>query len=246
MRSVAFQSVLTRVYAVLFFAFFIVPVQADVTRVSHWLDRIVVTDDGELLGSVQDLAVNQQTYEIDYIVVSVGSYLVDDNLIAVAPDTFQVSDDNLLMIEKDALAKAPRFNDDTWPREAQVKPMPKATPTPRASENSAKPAAEISSARRKLVLGEDGETSVVELRRASASSNAPALAADIAPKTLRDGIFQEQPDDTFARFDTDADGYLNRRELGPHMQPNMKFGDFDLDANGGIDSFEFRVLQESR
>lgn len=220
------------------------PLHAEVTRVSGWLDRIVVTDDGELLGSVEDLAINQSSFAIDYVVVSVGSYLVAENLIAVAPDAFQVSDDNLLMISKQVLADAPRFSDGSWPDEAQVKPlqrMPAAEAKPQAESPRT---AEIVSARRKLVLSDDGQTSVVDIPRARRTTAAPA--GDIAPKRLQEGIAQEQASATFERFDTNSDGYLSRRELGPHMETGMKFSDFDLDANGGIDSFEFRVLQESR
>ena len=67
----------------------------------------------------------------------------------------------------------------------------------------------------------------------------------IQPKNVRSGISGLTPESPlFTQFDTDKDGYLSRQEIGPYFQPDMKFGDYDLDANGGLDSFEFDVLQQ--
>ena len=94
---------------------------ADVTRASRMVDRVVLTSDGELLGRVEDLALQTGSFEVAYVVVSVGSYLIDNNLIAVNPKALRESSSGeYLVIPSDVLEDAPRFNQDSWPNEAQV------------------------------------------------------------------------------------------------------------------------------
>src|SRR4051794_180293 len=66
-----------------------VPAQAidtQVARATDWLGHVVMTRDGKELGTVRDFGIDEHTGRIVYVVVSVGSFLIENNLIAVAPD----------------------------------------------------------------------------------------------------------------------------------------------------------------
>src|SRR5690606_13294597 len=64
-----------------------------VLKASELKGRIVETRDGEELGRVQDFAIDLASGRIGYVVVSVGSFLIEDSLIAVAPDALRQSAD---------------------------------------------------------------------------------------------------------------------------------------------------------
>ena len=59
---------------------------ADVSKASDWVGRAVITAEGQPLGRVEDLAIDIEAAQIKYVVVSVGSFLIEDSLIAVHPD----------------------------------------------------------------------------------------------------------------------------------------------------------------
>ena len=61
-------------------------VHAESDKASSLVGQVVLTQQGELLGRVEDIAVNVEQKRVDFVVVSIGSFLVDDNLIAVHPD----------------------------------------------------------------------------------------------------------------------------------------------------------------
>ena len=218
---------------------------AEVTRASDWLDRIVITSEGELLGRVEDLALNVDSNSLEYLVVSVGSYLVDENLIAVKPDAIDMGDDGVLTIPTDVLVNVPRFNNGAWPDEAQVyRSRPESSDEGgegrMAQEETA--TAEIIGARKRLTVsgGQRSEESI-----APPVISRPGIG--IQPKVTRAGINDStSAHPLFNQFDSDGDGYLSRQEIAPHFHPGLKFSDFDLDANGGLDGFEFEVLQERR
>ncbi|MEM7001981.1 MAG: PRC-barrel domain-containing protein [Pseudomonadota bacterium] len=220
------------------------PTQAEVTRASHWIDRVVLTNEGELLGRVEDLALDQDSLTVRYLVVSVGSYLIEENLIAVSPQTLTESDNGeYLVIPAQTLADAPRFSADAWPDEAQID-MPQAKRAPRSAAAPSTPGvAEIVGSRKKLTMDRDGQKSVTDL------TPAPQVVADpVEPKNLQQGIHQDEVGNRAAlsRYDTNADGYLSPSEVGPYLSPGMRFNDFDSDGNGGLDAFELMVLKEQQ
>ena len=222
---------------------------ADVTRASRMVDRVVLTSDGELLGRVQDLALDQDSLNVAYVVVSVGSYLIDDNLIAVTPQTLSESDTGeYLVIPTDALVDAPRFDADSWPDEAQIDiPVIKDTASrDNANLPPAAPAqgsAEIVGSDRRMTLDQSGETSITQFDR---PNRVTATDQEVQKKTFRTGMIDGSAGDpSFSRFDTNQDGYLSRREIAPYFKPGLRFGDYDSDGNGGLDPFEMKVLQEN-
>ena len=216
---------------------------ADVTRASRWIDRVVLTSEGELLGRVEDFALEQETLKVSYVVVSVGSYLIDNNLIAVTPDSLSESDDGAyLVIPTDALEDAPRFADDSWPEEAQIDAGTVESivsdPEPQAARS-----AEIVASDRRLTLGDDGQASITTFEPAPVATTSDG----VVPKTHRSGIIDTGGASAeFLRFDVNKDGYLSRREIAPYFGPGLKFSSFDTDGNGGLDPFEMDVLQNQQ
>lgn len=217
---------------------------ADVTRASRWIDRVVLTSEGELLGRVEDFALEEDTLEVSYIVVSVGSYLIDNNLIAVTPASLTESDDGAyLVIPTDALVDAPRFADSAWPEEAQVDAGPIDPGAPGSTvgdTDTSAGTAEIVAGDRKLTVDGEGKQSITAIDRPATASGSDG----VRPKTFRTGIKDSggaSPE--FIRFDINKDGYLSRREIAPYFGPGLKFSNFDTDGNGGLDPFEMEVLQ---
>ena len=93
-------------------------------KASDWLGHAVTTRDGKELGTVRDFAIDEHG-KVIYLVVSVGSFLIENNLIAVAPDALAPSraNDNVLELaaDPDALVKAQRFaSDSRWPTKPDV------------------------------------------------------------------------------------------------------------------------------
>ncbi len=74
---------------------------------------------------MRDFAIDQQSGKVVYLVVSVGSFLIENNLIAVAPDALVPAgtDDGtfLLLADPNGLKDATRFaSDGQWPKKADV------------------------------------------------------------------------------------------------------------------------------
>ena len=55
-------------------------------KLSELLQQPVFTDGGQELGKVVDVALDEQAQQINFVVISVASFLVEENLIAVHPD----------------------------------------------------------------------------------------------------------------------------------------------------------------
>ena len=94
-------------------------------KASDWLGHAVTTRDGKELGTVRDFAIDADTGKLIYVVVSVGRFLIENNLIAVAPDALGPSraDDGKLELDADAdaLVHAERFaSDSRWPATTDV------------------------------------------------------------------------------------------------------------------------------
>jgi sporulation protein YlmC with PRC-barrel domain len=138
---------------------------ADVTRASLFVDRVVLTSGGELLGRVEDLALDAGSMQVAYVVVSVGSYLIDDNLTAVTPETLTESETGeYLVIAADALVNAPRFDADSWPDEAQIDvPIVRDERLPPASNDPG--VAEIIGGDRRMTLDETGQTAMTQFEK---------------------------------------------------------------------------------
>ena len=230
-----------KIVVFLVLALFVTTTAAEVTRASRFVDRVVLTSDGELLGRVEDFALESDTLDVAYVVVSVGSYLIDNNLIAVRPDVLSESDTGeYLVIDTEALVDAPRFDSDSWPEEAQIS-LPVVTAPTEEEGGLRKPGvAEIVASDRRVTIDASGEQSVTEFKQPAVNDIA------IQGKNFSQGMIDsDRSDPAFRKFDINGDGYLSRREIAPYFKPGLRFSDYDSDGNGGLDPFELEVLQQS-
>ena len=219
---------------------------AEPTPAKQWEGKVVVMANGELLGRVEDLAVDFERKAISYVVVSVGSFLIDENLIAVDPEALRLSEDEFyLVLHTDNLDGARRFGEDSWPAEADVLPSgyisrsrdAQAPDDESPRVNLPDSIATISDGQRKATI-RPGETSATI--EADPSYQPPPVTR-VQPKQWR-GEAPLMASGEFERLDEDGDGYLTRREIGSRMRPDQKFSDYDYDGNDGIDVFEFQVM----
>ncbi len=222
---------------------------ANSSKASSLVGQVVVTQQGELLGRVEDIAVNVEQGRVDFVVVSIGSFLVDDNLIAVHPDALGKSDDGAyLVVYSDDLDAARRFGADNWPASPDVMPSADRAPvavdeveleaeTPAATER----VATISDGRRTATMKAGEGPSQIE----TVAGRAQNPDSGVQYKRFTDGKLPAyMADSEFDKLDEDRDGYLSRSEIGPRLQNGVRYTDFDVDGNQGIDPFEFQLMKE--
>jgi sporulation protein YlmC with PRC-barrel domain len=230
------------------------PVAAQTSKASGWVGRVIVTAEGELLGRVEDLAVDVEAKRVDFVVVSIGSFLIDDNLIAVHPDALGLSEDGeYLVVYAENLDKAARFGIDNWPSKADVMP---------SSERKSVVVDNIVASDAESGLNEDRRATISDGRRTATMKAGEGVAqiersgnrdirktatqAEVQPKLFqaRDTAQPLLADSEFERMDDNSDGYLSRSEIGARLNQNVRYQDYDLDSNDGIDPFEFQILKE--
>ena len=224
---------------------------AAVTKGAELRGRIVETRDGEELGRVQDFALDLSSGRIAYVVVSVGSFLIEDSLIAVAPGALRESADadGRLVLETDAssLRDAGRFSErGNWPVQADVLAAA-GDPAP-ASDEAAAPQEEraqrgtatISDGNRTATLSA-GERSI-RFESAPGDGNAKSAPGDRSHSERNPG----EPASRFERLDNDGDGVLDRAEIAHELNRSDSFTTIDRDGSGEIDPEEFDALLERR
>ena len=218
------------------------------TPAKQWEGKVVVMANGELLGRVEDLAVNFEEKTINYVVVSVGSFLIDQNLIAVDPDALHQSDDGFyLVLHSDNVDGAQRFGQEDWPASADVLPSAYLQQNEQAgvtdSTDSSEPnerqnqIATISDGQRKATIRSGDISATIE----ADPSYQPPAPARVQQKNWRGGA-PLLANGEFERLDEDGDGYLTRQEISSRLSNDQDFAEFDYDGNEGIDVFEFQVM----
>lgn len=231
---------------------------AEASKASAWVGRVVVTTEGELLGRIEDFAIDVENKSVDFVVVSIGSFLIDDNLIAVHPDALGLSADGLyLVLYTDNLDGADRFGKDSWPSAADVLPSEDRVAVNVEAESleandemggfESNRSATISSASRTATMKAGEKRATIENKAPTVSQRRLAQRrGEVARKKFTgDGAPPVMADSEFDRMDDDGDGYLSRREIGSRLAVGVRFNDFDFDGNEGIDAFEFQLLKES-
>jgi len=224
---------------------------AETSKASNWIGRVVVTVDGELLGRIEDLALDVEQQSVKFVVVSIGSFLVDNNLIAVHPDALGPSEDGrYLVVYSDDLDGAQRFGVSSWPVAPDV--LASAGRAPVAVDEDVAGAQEdgvdargdrvatISDGRRTATIKPGDRNSQIE---STSSTRAQAANGEVQPKRYQDGSAPLLADSEFQRLDENGDGFLSRSEIGSRLQSHVRYQDYDLDGNDGIDSFEFQLLK---
>ena len=214
-------------------------VQADIIKASTWLGQYVLTNDGNELGKVEDIAIDQADGKVAYVVVSIASFLIDDSLIAVHPDALlaQPGSTNLVLHTDQDLQSVERFADDRWPLRASVLPSNAAPQIPTAADppSSDQPAVATGTA---TITGSTKTATLSAGERRITSIQLP-----IATPTIAILPYDGPPTD-FDRLDQDGNGILSRREIAHQLTNSDTYTDVDGDDNGVVDRFEFDVLIE--
>ncbi|MDZ7670374.1 MAG: PRC-barrel domain-containing protein [Gammaproteobacteria bacterium] len=237
------------------------PSRADVGKAGELLGTRVETPEGEELGRVSDFAIDLDSGRIAYVVVSVGSFLIEDSLIAVDPAALETvaADSDRLVIHAEAatLRAARRFSAGDWPLTADVTGTRRepagqsgdgAAPRQdapadrgRATISDGRKTATLSAGKRRIQLMEPEEP---------APAADPADGAGIEGKAVQGGNAaadeapRREPDTRFGRLDRDGDGTLNRAEIAHELSRDDRFADIDRDGDGVIDAGEFDLWQE--
>lgn len=218
-------------------------------KASEWVGRVVVTTQGELLGRVEDFALDLEQHRIKYIVVSVGSFLIDDNLVAVEPSAIGPAEEgNYLVLYSDDLDTAARFGAGDWPDMADVtaSAMGQAKApddVPESSQDGFEQdgVATISDGRRTATM-KSGDRNMTLAEPVASSQVLPQSAKSYPPGA--DPADLVLPD--FERLDQNDDGKLSRREIGPRLARDESFAELDVDDSGALDSFEYERLVQAR
>jgi len=173
----------------------------------------------------RDLAIDARTGQLTYVVVSVGSFLIENNLIAVAPDALVAarSANETLRLDADAdsLLQAQRFSmDGTWPARADVQRSATAASEPAAAREPTTPAenepptsgtATITSATKTAHLSANER--VITGTVAKAPVNTPPPPLDLTESAnATAAIPGADAGKPFDRLDKDKDGVLNRSD----------------------------------
>lgn len=218
------------------------------------IGRIVLTRDGEELGRVRDLAIDLDTGRVRFVVVSVGSFLIQDSLIAVAPDALRDSadGDGRLVLEAgaEALHRAHRFAEGDWPQQADVRRDAATSAVGSAAVGGdAEPAtpprgtAIISDGRRRATLSA-GERRIKPVASPPPAGLTQGAAAKPAVKTEEPR--HPAPATQFERLDRDRNGALDRAEIAHELDRSHRFADIDIDGNGVIDRGEWQRFEAER
>jgi sporulation protein YlmC with PRC-barrel domain len=219
------------------------PVQA-ADRASDLLGRIVETRDGKELGRVSDFALNLDNGRIEFVVVSVGSFLIEDGLIAVAADALRASADadGRLVLEASAerVRLARRFGPGNWPDAPDVGREPDGETPPLATRDTeAEPSAERPPGRGSAVISDGRRTATLSAgeRRIEVIKPPPEPAAPAKPEPPSRA--KPVPTTLFDRLDRNRDGVLDRAEIAHELGRDDSFSDIDLNRDGVIDREEF-------
>lgn len=213
-------------------------------KLSDLIGHPVITDSGEKLGTVEDFAINPTSGSLDFVVISIGSFLVEKSLIAVQPEALApAASGDPLVLKLEDLEVAHRFNADNWPSSADVRSAKaKVANDSDTDSDAASTSAPLSAtgtatitAGSKKATWEDGKRELVNgpIRRAKPAQQPAKSSAKNVPVVAN-----------FKNLDLNRDGRLSLAELDAQPSQNSGFKDMDIDANGSIDDFEFEAYQQ--
>ncbi len=214
---------------------------ASTSRITELIGHPVVTDAGKQLGKIEDLAIDPSNGQVSFVVISIGSFLIENSLIAVEPSALApAAKGEPIVLRTEDLEVAHRFNADNWPAAADVRPATLADSTSETGSNddASSPSTPLTStgsatitAGTKKATFEGGKREIINgpIRRAKTEAK-PKSVAKVIPN--------------FKNLDRNRDGRLSRTEIGAHMNQKSGFQDLDADANGSIDDFEYAAYLE--
>jgi sporulation protein YlmC with PRC-barrel domain len=238
-------------------AFATAPVRAadvQIVRATDWLGHVVKTRDGKELGTVRDLGVDERSGRVVFVVVSVGSFLIENNLIAVAPDALSHSDtdDNVLLIDADAAAlrDAKRFASAAkWPTRPDVMRSESAPKSPPPAPSDAAPTPVAPAPEGTATIESRSKTAHLSANERYIKENNPPPTPPAAPPkhATPTGASSPRPEPItkFDRLDKDGDGVLNRSEFAPVMTRTDVYSKIDTNADGVIEREEFDAYEQA-
>lgn len=226
-------------------------VGATTARITELIGHPVVTDTGERLGNVEDFAIDPKSGQLSFVVISIGSFLVENSLVAVQPEALApaASGDPVVLRTED-LEVAHRFNADNWPTSADVR----AAGLSADASNGAQTSSGTNVGTATTLLSSTGSATITSGRRKATFEagkremiNGPMRRTQTKPKTTQ----KPRVIPNFRNLDRNRDGRLSRAEIGAELNQKSGFTDLDVDANGTIDDFEYaayleRVARERR
>ncbi len=220
-------------------------------KASDWLGHSVTTRDGKELGTVRDLAIDEPSGKVVYLVVSVGSFLIENNLIAVAPEALvpagTADGTFLLLADPNGLREAKRFaSDGQWPKKADVirsdvAPTVATVAAPVATEPAAATAAPSTGTATIESRSKSAKLSASE--RVITETPAPVSPPKSTSQSAAPTAARPPPLTQFDHLDKDGDGVLNRSEFAQVISPRDSYSKIDTNANGVIEPQEFDAYQ---
>ena len=91
-------------------------------KLADLIGHPVETDNGERLGNIEDFSIDPANGNLQFIVISIGSFLIENSLIAVeAKSLSKIANGDPLILRMEDLEVAHRFNADNWPDAADVR-----------------------------------------------------------------------------------------------------------------------------
>ena len=216
----------------------LLPLAAQATlKASDYIGRSVVVADGERLGRVVDFALSDNTREVRYFVVDVGSFLIEDRLIAVAPDALRPSADGTdLVVDSNRLNQASRFSSAAWPDQADVT---RGSSFSSANASGTAAAADSAAEASDSAFGVGGTASIRSRWREATLVDGKTTIRDLPGSPLAASA-KPGPLPAFERLDRNRTGHLGRSEIGAHLSPGTRYTDLDLDGNGVIEKNEYQ------
>ena len=216
------------------------PAFAEAMSVSAWLDKLVVTGDGVLIGQVRDVVFDSGAQGLEaFVTVELSEYLTDDAdawLTAIPASRLQADrEQTYVRADISDVSKLPRARpgsdlDLTYWQSAEESSASDSS----ARQDGERAVATITNGRRRGVIREGDLAATIE-------GSGSGAAKPVAPRRWS-GARPAMASRDFERFDTDSDGYLSRSELEGRLGSAERFNTFDFDGNDGLDVFEFEVL----
>jgi len=225
------------------------PVSANGLKLTDLIGHPVETDGGDPLGSIEDFSIDTKTGSLQFVVISIGSFLIENSLIAVEPGALtRIANGDPVVLRMEDLEVAHRFNADNWPDRADVRSVAladgesSAQGTTGNSGNdstalSATGSATITAGSKKAIY-QNGKRELVNgpIRRASQTSTRTPATTPRVDRVVPN----------FKNLDRNNDGRLSRAEIGAELTQRSGFGALDSDANGAIDDFEYQAYREQQ
>lgn len=227
-------------------------------KLTDLIGHPVETDSGDKLGSVEDFSFDPDTGSLQFVVISIGSFLVENSLIAVEPAAIaNISNGDPIVLRMEDLEVAHRFNADSWPDSADVRSVTHS----QASENgesggSSGGEPDGSSAGEPSTLSSTGTATITSGSKKATYKNGKrelvngpirgaSLASNTPPKrTPARRVDRVVPN--FKNLDSNKDGRLSPSEIGAQLNKRSGFGELDADANGAIDDFEYEAYRQRK